>query len=67
MKISSIEGKGLEVVGIQMDFFGAGNALSASTSAYVVFKGQLPDTLFFGVSREPFSTKMSGNVFTISE
>lgn len=67
MKISSIEGKGLEVVGIQMDFVGAGNALSASTSAYVVFKGQLPDKLFFGVSREPFSTEMSGNVFTISE
>ncbi len=67
MKISSIEGKGLEVAGNQMDFVGSGNTLSASTSAYVVFKGRLPDKLFFGVSREPFSTEMSGNVFIISE
>ena len=67
MTISRIEGKGLEVLGIQMDFIGAGNALSASTSAYVVFKGQLPDKLFFGISREPFSTEMSGNVFSIGE
>ncbi len=67
MIISSIEGKGLEIVGIQMDFVGAGNTLSASTSAYVVFKGQLPDKLFFGISREPFSTEMSGNLFSIDE
>jgi len=67
MKISSIEGKELEVAGIQMDFVGSGNSLSASTSAYVVFKGRLPGKLFFGVSREPFSTEMSGNVFTINE
>jgi hypothetical protein len=64
---SSVEGKGLEVLGIQMDFIGAGNTLSASTSAYVVFKGQLPDKLFFGISREPFGTEMSGNVFSIGE
>ena len=51
----------------QMDFVGAGNTLSASTSAYVVFKGQLPGKLFFGISREPFSTEMSGNVFSIGE
>jgi len=66
INISTIEGKGLEVAGIKMDFVGSGNTLSASTSAYVVFKGNFPDKLFFGVSREPFSTEMSGNVFTIS-
>lgn len=67
MKISSIEGKKLEVRGIQMDFVGAGNTLSASTSAYVVFKGQLPDSLFFGISREPFSTEMRGQVFSVGQ
>ena len=67
MKTSSIEGKGLEVQGIQMDFVGVGDALSASKSAYIVFKGRPPDRLFFGVSREPFSTEISGNLFTISE
>lgn len=67
MKIASIEGKGLEVLGNQMDFIGAGNALSASTSAYVVFKGPLLNRLFFGISREPFSTQMSGNIFSIGE
>jgi len=65
--ISSIEGEGLEVLGMKMDFIGSGNTLSAATSAYVVFTGQLPDKLFFGISREPFSTEMSGNVFSIDE
>lgn len=37
MKVSSIEGRGLEIQGISMDFIGSGNTLSASTSAYVVF------------------------------
>jgi hypothetical protein len=67
MKTSSIEGRGLELLGIQMDFVGAGDALSPSKSAYVVFKGSPPSRIFFGVSREPFSTEMSGNLFTISE
>jgi len=67
MKISSIEGKGLELSGIRMDFVGAGNMLSASTSAYVVFESQLPDKLFFGISREPSGTEMGGNVFSIGE
>jgi hypothetical protein len=62
---SSIEGRGIEVLSTQMDFVGAGNTLTASTSAYVVFRGQLPDKLFFGVSRKPFSTEITGELFAI--
>lgn len=65
-KVCSIEGRRLKVLGILMNFVGAANVISPSTAAYTVFKGQLPETLFFGVSREPFSTEMiSGSIFTI--
>ena len=65
VQTSRIEGRELKVQGSQMDFVGAGNTLTASTSAYIVFEGQLPDKLFFGVSREPFSTEITGTLFTI--
>lgn len=65
VRTASIEGTGLKVNGVEMNFVGAGNPLSASTSAYVVFHGKLPSTLFFGVSPEPFGTQMSGNIFSL--
>jgi len=64
---SSLEGKGLTIEGTQMDFVGAGNPISASKSAYAVFQDQLPEKLFFGTSREPFSTEMSGQVISLRE
>ena len=66
VRSSSIEGTGLEIAGIRMDFVGAGDALSPSTSAYVVFVGQAPDRLLFGTSGEPFGTAMSGIVISMS-
>ncbi len=38
---------GLEVDGVTMDFVGSGNTLTASTSAYAVFQGQIPTQIFF--------------------
>ena len=52
--------KGIKVDSVEMEFVAAGNTLSPSTSAYVVFTGGLPDSLFFGVSKEPFSLEMRG-------
>ncbi len=62
---SSIEGQGLVIEGANMDFVGAGNTLTASTSAYVVFEGSAPPKLFFGVSKEPFSAQMEGWTFAL--
>ena len=33
--------------------------------AYVVFTGSLPDRLFFGVSKEPFSLKITGGLLDL--
>jgi hypothetical protein len=64
---SAIDGKGLQINGILMDFVGAGNTLTAATSAYAVFIGPLPSTLFFGISREPFSTEMTGTLLNFGK
>lgn len=63
---SYIEGK-VVVGGVEMNFVGCGNALSPSTSAYIVFKGGLPQKLFFGQSKEAFGTDMNGQIFDISD
>lgn len=65
IKNHMLEGTGIEFQGIQMDFVGASNPLSASVSAYTVFQGQLPGKMFFGVSQEPFGMQMTGNVFDL--
>jgi len=52
--------RGIEVEGIQMEFVGAGNTLSPSTSAYVVFQHRTPSRLFFGVAKEAFGLDMQG-------
>ena len=36
--------------GVEVAFFGAGDPLSPSISAYAVFEGQLPSRVFFGVA-----------------
>ncbi len=44
----------LELGGIPCTFFGAGNPVSPSISAYVVFGDQPPEFVGFGEAREPF-------------
>ena len=46
----------LEINGSPMRFVGAGDALSAATSAYAVFDSEMPDRLFFSTSREAYGT-----------
>ncbi|MEW6142602.1 MAG: TIR domain-containing protein [Chloroflexota bacterium] len=53
--------------GEEMNLVGCGNMLSPSTSAYVVFKGCLPQKLFFGLSKEAFSTDMRGQIFDVQD
>lgn len=65
IKNHMMEGQGMKVNGIEMDFVGAGNPLSPSTSAYIVFPGTLPDVLFFGLSKEAFSLEVTGNLLDL--
>ena len=48
------EGREGHVNGVPIKWFGAGNALSPSVSAYVVFEGSLPEFVIFSPAREPF-------------
>jgi len=63
---SCIEGK-VVVGGVDMNFVGCGNTLSASTSAYIVFKDDLPQKLFFGLSKEAFGIDMNGQIFDMQD
>ena len=65
MKQEAIEGEFPDIAGEPMKFVGAGNPISASTSAYAVFDTRLPTRFFFGVAKEPFGTEVSGDVFNI--
>lgn len=65
LKFSAIEGE-FNIDRIPMKFIGAGNPLSASTSAYAVFEGDLPSKFFFGVAKEPFSAKTKGITVELS-
>ena len=54
VKMSVVEGQ-LELSdGTPCAFFGSGDALSASVSAYAVFENQLPAFVAFGTAREAF-------------
>ena len=64
-KFTTLEGEYPDLDGIRMKFVGAGNPISASTSAYAVFKGQLPEKVFFGVAKEAFGTKAKGFIIEI--
>ncbi|MBI4289478.1 MAG: hypothetical protein HY671_13765 [Chloroflexi bacterium] len=44
---------------------GAEYPLTASISAYIVFKREPPSTLFFGVAKEAFSHDVNGWFFEI--
>jgi len=50
----SIEGGECNAEGVPCTFFGAGDALSPSVSAYVVFERALPQFVAFGQAREAF-------------
>jgi len=58
--------RGIQVQGIPMEFVGAGNTLSPSTSAYIVFQNQTPSKLFFGVANEAFGLDIQGVLFDLS-
>jgi len=62
----TMEGVRIEIQGIQMEFVCAGNTLSPSTSAYIVFQNSTPNRLFFGVAKEAFSLDMQGMLFDLS-
>lgn len=57
-----IEGEYENIAGTRMKFFGAGDPISASASAYAVFIRELPEKCFFGVAREPFGTVAEGHI-----
>lgn len=67
VKQSGLEGEYSDIAGQPMKFVGAGNPLSAATSAYAVFEGSLPERLFFGVAKEPFGTEAEGLVIEVRE
>lgn len=50
---SFIEGT-VDLAGVPMKFFGAGNPLNPSTAAYIVFEHEFPTRLAFGSAAEPF-------------
>jgi len=62
---NTLEGESPDLGGIPMKFVGAGNPISASTSAYAVFKGKLPDKVFFGEAKEAFGTEAKGLIIDI--
>lgn len=64
-KFNTLKGEYSDLGGMPMKFVGAGNPISASTSAYAVFEGELPEKFFFGVAKEAFGTKAEGVIIDI--
>jgi hypothetical protein len=60
-----VEGEYSDIGGVPMKFKGAGNPLSSSISAYVVFEGALPRCFFFGLANEPFGMNAKGVVINL--
>jgi hypothetical protein len=52
-----------QVNGIPMKLYGAGDAISASTSAYAIFSGELPASFIFGTAREGYGLLDQCQVF----
>ena len=50
------EATGLKIQGIDLALVGCANALSGATSAYIVFQGNVPDRIFFGIADQPLGT-----------
>lgn len=67
VRLANIEGEYADIGGEPMKFIGAENPLSASTSAYAIFKDRLPKRFFFGTSKEPFSAEANGLVIELSK
>jgi len=51
---SVIRGEIPQVNGMPMKVYGAGDAISASTSAYAIFSGETPESFIFGTARQSF-------------
>lgn len=66
-KREAIEGEFTDIGGSPMKFVGAGDAISAATSAYAVFSKVSPERCFFGVAREPFGTEVSGHIVSLRQ
>lgn len=49
--------------GIPLRIYGAGDAISASTSAYAIFSGELPQSFVFGTAREAFGLMNQSQFF----
>jgi hypothetical protein len=64
-QINAIDGE-INIADIQMKFVGAGNPLTASTSAYAEFDGNLPKKFFFGAANEPFGIESQGHIVEIN-
>ena len=64
MTMMAVEGQ-LTFQSTSCAFFGSGDALSPSVSAYVVFEGQPPSFVGFGQAQEPLGTP-SGDIEVIS-
>jgi hypothetical protein len=60
-----VKGEYRDIEGVPMRFVGAGDRLTSSTSAYAVFAGELPRSMFFGVAARPFDADASGIVVSI--
>ena len=50
---SFVEGT-VDILGVSMKFFGAGDALTPATAAYIVFQHEFPRRLAFGSATEPY-------------
>ena len=66
VRFADLTGEYNDIGGVPMKYVGAENPLSASISAYAVFKGNLPKKFFFGISTEPFSAEAKGMVIELS-
>ncbi len=61
---NSLEGS-TELKGVAMKFFGAGDPLTPSTAAYVVFNCNPPTFLAFGCAKEPYGLPSSWQPFDL--
>lgn len=66
-KRETIEGEFANIDGSPMKFVGAGDPITAATSAYAVFLRMAPERCFFGVAKEPFGTDVSGHIVSLHQ
>jgi hypothetical protein len=61
-----VDGGSLEIGGVDCSWFGAGDRLSPSTSAYVIFNGPIPSFVGFGNASDPFGAPQSIEILEIN-